>query len=83
MDDYQFLDYPSENIKVKTDTLFYGSAMEIEEFLEVAEKCSSTIKEVSNARLIVIETWLFVDYGVRQLLMSALDLSRFAYYVRK
>jgi hypothetical protein len=77
MDEEQFMDSPSKTIRLKTDLLFTGSAFEVEEFIGIAEKCVSLVNEATSVRLIVLETWLFVDYSMRQVLMSALELSRF------
>jgi len=64
-------------MKFESNIAFFGTRDDLSEFKQVAEKCLETIEETNNIRLIVIETWLFVDFSVRQLIMSALDLSKF------
>ena len=73
--------YGLKNIKLAEDDLenlmFMGSVNELDEFLKSADNCIETVKQSDNIRLIILETLLFLDYfGVRQLLMSALDLGQ-------
>ena len=77
MAEEQFFDWPSKEIRVKNKLLFYGSVHELEEYLDIAEKCVSLVKSSESIRLIVLETWLFIDYSIRQLIMGALDLTRY------
>lgn len=53
--------------------MFIGSASKLKEFLKAADNCIETVKQSGNIRLIVLETWLFLDFGVRELLVGALD----------
>ena len=66
-------------IKLTEDDLanvvFIGTVSKFEEFLKIAENCIETIKKSDNIRLIVLETWLLIDYGVRELLLCAIDSS--------
>lgn len=77
MDEEQFIDWPSKTIPLKTDLLFTGSAFDVEEFIGIAEKCVSLVHEATSVRLIVLETWLFVDYSMRQVLMSTVAHERY------
>lgn len=43
-------------------------------WLHSVPKCIEVLRETRNARLIVLETWLFIDFCIRELLMSALRL---------
>jgi len=77
MDKEQFLDWDSDIIKVKTELLFYGSVLELEEYLNTAENCLAAVRNSTNIRLIVLETWLFLDYSIRLLLMGAFSLGKY------
>lgn len=71
--------YGLKYIKLAEDDLdnlmFIGTARKHEEFLKVADHCIEIVKQSDNIRLIVLETWLFLDYSVRELLISELDRS--------
>lgn len=77
MNKEEFFDWPLKEIRVKSKLLFYGSVYELEEYVDIAEKCVSLVKSSESIRLIVLETWLFIDYSIRQLIMGALDLTRY------
>lgn len=66
-----------EGIQLSDDMLFYGSTRKLEELIILASKHIEEIEQTDNVRLIVLETWLFVDYCIRELLMSGMELSRF------
>lgn len=74
----QFFDL--KNIKLAEDDLenmmFIGTSIEFKEFLKAADNCIETIKQSDNIRLIVLETWLFLDYSIRVLLVGAIDGNR-------
>ena len=63
-----------DGIELSEDTVFFGSADKLEELVSIASKCIEEIQSTEKARLIVLETWLFIDFCIRELLMSALGL---------
>ena len=65
-----------DGIEFSEDVLFYGSPFKLKELVKLAEKCIGEVEGSSNVRLIVLETWLFIDFCIRELLMSGLDLNR-------
>lgn len=65
-----------DGIEFSEDTLFYGSALKLTELVKLAEKCIREVEGSNNVRLIVLETWLFIDFCIRELLMSGLDLNK-------
>ena len=58
------------------DVLFYGSPLRLKELVKLVEKCIGEVEGSNNVRLIVLETWLFIDFCIRELLMSGLGLNR-------
>jgi len=74
---------PKDNEKMKLngiefseDLLFYGSTLKLMELVKLAEKCIREVEGSNNVRLIILETWLFIDFCIRELLMSGLDLNK-------
>ena len=65
-----------DGIEFSEDVLFYGSSLRLKELVKLAEKCIKEVEGSINVRLIVLETWLFIDFCIRELLMSGLDLNR-------
>ena len=65
-----------DGIEFSEDVLFYGSPLKLKELVKLAEKCIGEVEGSSNVRLIVLETWLFIDFCIRELLMSGLDLNK-------
>lgn len=59
------------------DPPFIGNVKDWREFLGVAEECVRRVQISTSPREMVLETWLLVDYCVRELLLSAFDLQRF------
>jgi len=47
---------------------------QIKEFLGVAEKVVARIRKSKSPREMVMETWLLIDYRIRELLLDAFDL---------
>jgi len=60
----------------RTCDLFFGTLKDWERFEAQAKACVELVNSSTSIRLIVLETWLFVDYVVRELLMSGLQLER-------
>lgn len=67
---------PLELVDFEDDALFYGSVPTLEELASVTDAAVDTIRESDSPRLVVIETWLVLDYAVREFLVSGLDLNR-------
>lgn len=65
-----------DGIEFSEDVLFYGSPLKLKELVKLAEKCIGEVEGSNNVRLIILETWLFIDFCIRELLMSGLDLNR-------
>ena len=65
-----------DGIEFSEDVLFYGSPLRLKELVKLAEKCIGEVEGSNNVRLIVLETWLFIDFCIRELLMSGLGLNR-------
>jgi len=64
-----------DGIELSEDMLFYGSVVKLEELVSRAKRCSGEVEGSNNVRVIVLETWLFVDFCIRELLMSGLGLN--------
>ncbi len=69
-----------KNILINDDTaenlFFYGSVNNFEIFIRTADKSVGVIQSADSVRLIVLETWLLLDYSIRSLLLSILDLNQ-------
>lgn len=65
-----------DGIEFSEDVLFYGSPLKLGELVKLAGKCIGEVEGSNNVRLIVLETWIFIDFCIRELLMSGLDLNR-------
>ena len=65
-----------DGIEFSEDVLFYGSPLKLKELVKLAEKCIGEVEGSNNVRLIILETWLFIDFCIRELLMSGLDLNK-------
>lgn len=54
--------------------------LDLPDYIEYAERIDKTIDFISksdNSRLIVLETWLIVDYSIRNILIFGLEIDRF------
>jgi len=56
--------------------LFFGSRDDMRHYQAQAQAYLKSVTDSVSVRLIVIETWLFIDYAVRGLLMNGLQLDR-------
>jgi hypothetical protein len=65
-----------DSIGLSEDMLFYGSTNKLKELLDLAVRCLEEIEASDNVRIIVLETWLFIDFCIRELLISGLNLNR-------
>jgi len=61
----------------KRNVPFFGSQSDLEEMKRLVTNCLAVLDEGNSVRQMVLETWLTVDYSVRQFLLSGLDLQRF------
>jgi hypothetical protein len=68
---------PLENMAFQEDSLFYGSVSTLEQLAKIADAAIATIRSSETPRLVVIETWLILDYAIREFLISGLDLDKF------
>ena len=59
------------------DMPFWGNKRQLDELTELTTRCLKTLKETSSAREMVLETWLTIDFALRQFLISGFELDRF------
>lgn len=69
--------YYSESFQFYIDSPFIGTHSEIEETLKVVYECIGEIQKSSSIRHIVIETWLVIDYFIRDALGQAFGFNKF------
>lgn len=65
-----------DGVQWSDDSLFYGTLETLEQLTQVAQSTLATIRQSGNARLVVIETWLLLDYAVREFLLSGFELGK-------
>ncbi|GAH88350.1 unnamed protein product, partial [marine sediment metagenome] len=46
-------------------------------FEDLVKESKTTIDNNDNPRIIVIQTWLIIDFSIREILITGLGLSRF------
>jgi len=56
---------------------FWGNKQQLNEFIELTQRCLKTLETTPSAREMVLETWLTVDFALRQFLISGFELYRF------
>jgi len=56
---------------------FYGSPRDLTILAKLVANCLNKLETSTNPREMVLETWLAVDYTVRQFLLSGFELNRF------
>lgn len=56
---------------------FYGTERDIETLTTLISNCMKVLDEAKRVREMVLETWLTVDYAIRQFLLYGFELSRF------
>ena len=61
----------------REDVLFYGNVYDLEELRSLLDNCLEVLKTSGSAREMVLETWLALDFAIRQFLLAGFDLSRF------
>lgn len=67
----------SESMLLRVDAPFYGSILDIEEYTKIAKHCINAVENSTSTRQIVLETWLLVDYALRELLSNLWGLKKF------
>lgn len=60
-----------------TNTIGSFSGIELIEFSKLILRSIDKIKNADNARLVILETWLILDFSIRELLRKGLDIKRF------
>lgn len=65
------------NLEIQNEALFFGTIKEGIDYLNIASRYIEAIQSYQSIRLIVLETWLLLDYSIRQLILSGLNLSQF------
>jgi hypothetical protein len=68
-----------EKFDVEEEMPFLGTVDTVLDVFSSIESSINTIQKYDNPRLIVIETWLILDYIVRDLIISGLDLHKHCY----
>lgn len=56
---------------------FWGTVGQLEKLSELVGHCVETVTQSSSPREMVLETWLAVDYAVRDLIVGGYQLARF------
>lgn len=56
---------------------FYGTKRDLEVLTTLVSNCLKVLDGAKRVRKMVLETWLTVDYAIRQFLLSGFELSRF------
>jgi len=58
---------------------FWGSTDQLKKLSGLVEHCIEIVTESENPREMVLETWLVLDYAVRELVLNGYDLRRFSH----
>jgi hypothetical protein len=74
--DDEYLDI-SESTVMRDNAPFYGSVLDMEDYAKIAEECISAIEKSTSIRQVVLETWLLVDFAIRELLSNLWGLKQF------
>lgn len=59
------------------EPLFFGTERDLNALTSLADNCLKILKESTNPREMVLETWLLLDFTLRQFLLSGFELARF------
>jgi hypothetical protein len=57
---------------------FYGTQSDLEALEALVSNCLKVLRDAERVREMVLETWLTVDYAIRQFLLSGFEVSRFS-----
>lgn len=73
-------EYISEsNFSLRTDTPIYTTVPGLEKYIELLKYSVKNIETLDNPRILILETWLILDYSVRDLIIGGLDLNKHCY----
>jgi len=61
----------------ESNVLFFGSIRDLEKLTALVSHCLSVLRDSTDIRQIVLETWLVVDYSIRRFLLAGFELERF------
>ena len=61
------------------NTPLFSSLIETNKLIVLLNKSIESIKLIDNPRIIIIETWLILDYFIRDFIVSGLNLNIFCY----
>lgn len=67
-----------KGVNFSAAALFYGSAPMLEDLARLASDSIEAIRNSDNPRLVVLESWLLLDYALREFLMAGLSLHRYS-----
>jgi hypothetical protein len=56
---------------------FYGTQSDLEALEDLVSNCLKVLRGATNVREMVLETWLTIDYAIRQFLLSGFEVARF------
>ena len=56
---------------------FWGTEGQLRQLSDLVERCVETVTESASPREMVLESWLVVDYAIRDLLVSGYGLTQF------
>lgn len=56
---------------------FWGRIDQLEKLSDIASRCLETVTKSESPREMVLETWLVLDYAVRDLIVSGYGLYKF------
>jgi len=71
------MDYSIWDWDKKEDIPFFGNKQQLDELTSLTTNCLRRLEEATSARDMVLETWLTVDFALRQFLISGFELHRF------
>lgn len=61
----------------REDVLFFGNVYDLEELHSCLDHCLELLNKSQSPREMVLETWLALDFNIRQFLLSGFELSKF------
>lgn len=61
----------------RDDVLFFGNVYDLEELHSLLDHCLEVLKKSGSVREMVLETWLALDFAIRQFLLAGFELSKF------
>lgn len=68
----------SEYFAFGEKTPLFSSAIGFEEIAQILESNIKSIKQAKSPRLVILETWLILDYIIRLFIISGLNLNKFS-----